>query len=96
MTELHLGKPREQQPWVVRLCETVYDITLNAQHMCDTGRIEVEDSRELFASIMLWAREFEGKHPGPWDAGDDDTIDYIDLIDEFAETKLIESYGKEN
>lgn len=96
MTEFHFGNPREQRPWVVRMCETVYDITLNAQHMCETGRIEVEDSRELFGSIMQWAIEFEGKYPGPWEAGDGGTIDYIDLVNEFAEAKLFESYGKED
>lgn len=96
MTEFHLGKPRDQRPWVVRMCETVYDITLNAQHMCETGRVEVEDSRDLFASIMQWAIEFEGKYPGSCRAAGGGTADYIDLIDEFAEAKLLESYGKEN
>lgn len=86
--------PRHLRPWTVRLCETVYDITLNAQHMCDYGDIEAEDSRGLFASILQWATEFEREHPGPWDE-ENYPGDYIDLIDEFACDKLIETYGKE-
>lgn len=93
--DLHLDKPIELPSWTIRLCETVYDITLNAQRMSEAGRIEAEDSRELFSSILWWAREFEEKHPEPWDNGDDEVIDYIELIDEFAEKKLIETYGKE-
>lgn len=65
-----LKLPRNLRPWTVRLCETVYDITLNAQHMCDYREIEVEDSRDLFASILQWAIEFEREHPGPWDEED--------------------------
>ena len=79
----------------MRLCETVYDISLNAQHMCETGEIEVENSRELFSTILHLAINFERKHPGPWDDNEYPT-DYIDLVDEYACEKLAGIYGKES
>lgn len=88
----HLRLPRHLRPWAVRLCETVYDFALNAQHLCETGSVEVEDSRDLFSSILQWAIEFEREHPGPWDE-EDYPGDYIDLVDEFACKKLTEAYG---
>lgn len=74
----------------VRLCETVYDITLSAQHMCDYGEIEIDDSRGLFALILQWSMEFESEYPGPYDYPGD----YMDAIDEYAYEKLSETYGK--
>lgn len=92
--KVDLKMPRHLRPWTVRLCETVYDITLTAQDMCEGKSIEVGDSRELFSSILQWAMDFEREHPGPWDE-EDYPGDYIDLVDEFAHEKLIEAYGKE-
>ena len=86
--------PRHLKPWTVRLCETVYDITLNAQHMLETKEIEVDDSRDLYYTILQLAIEFEREHPGPWEDGEYPT-DYIDLIDEYASEKLTEFYRKE-
>jgi len=83
----HLDQPRELRPWTVRMCETVFDITLNTQHLCEAKRIVVEDSRELFLSILQWAREFEAKHC------DEQSRDYIELIDEYAEDMLLGQYG---
>ena len=91
----HLNLPRHLRPWTVRLCETVYDITLAAQHMIDTRMIENEDSRELFSFILKWAIGFEQEYPGPWDETENPG-DYIDLIDQFAYEKLTERYGKES
>lgn len=85
--------PRHLQPWMVCLCETVYDITLNAQNMIASGQLEVGDSRELFSSILQWAIEFEREHPGPWEQNDH-SEDYMDLVDEFAREKLTQSYGR--
>lgn len=76
----------------VNLCECVYDIATMAQHLSEQGKIETEDSRELFGSIMAWAKEFEREHPGPWESREEEE-DYIDAIDEFAEKKLLEKYG---
>jgi len=83
----HLDQPRVLRPWTVRMCETVFDIALNAQHLCETNRIAVEDSRELFASILQWAREFEAKYH------DEQGWDYIGRIDEYAEDVLLAQYG---
>lgn len=73
------------------LCECVYDISCMAQHLAEQHQIKVEDSRELFASILCWAREFEAAHQHGWD--DNEHGDYIDAIDEFAEEKLRQTYS---
>lgn len=86
--------PRHLKPWTVRLCEAVYDITLNAQHMLETKEIEVDDSRNLFSFILQCAIEFERKYPGPWDQKDYPG-DYMELIDGFTYEKLLGEYGKE-
>lgn len=78
---------------VDKLCECVYDISCMAQHLAEQHQIEVEDSRELFGSVLHWAREFEAAHQHEW--GDDEHGDYIDAIDEFAEEKLRQTYGVE-
>ncbi len=78
---------------VDKLCESVYDISCMAQHLVEQHQIEVENSRELFDSILYWAREFETAHQHEW--GDDEHGDYIDTIDGFAEEKLRQTYGVE-
>lgn len=83
----HLDQPRVLRPWTVRMCETVFDIALNAQHLCETKRIAVEDSRELFSCILQWAQKFEAKY------FDEQGRDYIGLIDEYAEDVLLAQYG---
>lgn len=90
----NLELPRHLRPWTVRLCETVYDITLAAQHMLEFGEVESDDSRGLFSSILQWAIEFEREHPGPWDETDY-PADYMELIDNYAYEKLMKAYGKE-
>ncbi len=88
LTEMyHLDQPRVLHPWTVRMCETVFDIALNAQRLCETKRIVVEDSRELFSSVLQWAREFEAKYH------DEQGRDYFGLIDEYAEDVLLAQYG---
>lgn len=79
--------PHKVPPWITKLCEVVFDLALNAQHLCEAKRITVEDSRDLFSSVMQWAREFELKH------SDEQGEDYIALIDEYAEDMLTEQYG---
>lgn len=81
------SQPPELPLWTVRLCEAVFDIALNAQHLCETRMITVEDSRGLFMSVLQWAREFERKH------SEEDVEDYITLIDEYAVEMLLEQYG---
>lgn len=65
----------------------MFDLALNAQHLCAAKRITVEDSRDLFSSVMQWAREFELK------CADEQGKDYITLIDEYAEDMLMGQYG---
>jgi len=68
------------------LREAIADIAYNAGWMASRGEIEAVDSRELVSSIITWAEEFERG----FDRGDD----YILAVDEFAKSKLIETYGK--
>ena len=63
-------------------------------YMLETKEIEVDDSRDLYYTILQLAIEFEREHPGPWEDGEYPT-DYIDLIDEYASEKLTEFYRKE-
>ena len=75
-------------------------IRRNFQGILNHGRsvyvkeIEVDDSRDLYYTILQLAIEFEREHPGPWEDGEYPT-DYIDLIDEYASEKLTEFYRKE-
>ncbi len=78
----------EEEPRIVRLCETVYDLALEAQYLLDHGRIEAESSRELFSSIFRWAKEFEAIYPDNGDEGD-----YMELIEGFAQKNLLRRYG---
>lgn len=78
---------------VIKLCECVYDISCIAQHLAAQHQIEAEDSRELFDSVLSWAREFEAAHQHEW--GDNQHGDYINAIDKFAEEKLRCAYGVE-
>lgn len=81
------------------LCETVFDMTLVASAMLNDKEIECQDSRDLAASIYLWACEFEEM----WEQEkiEDDkrrgteTKDYLLEVDEFATKKLIDAYGVE-
>lgn len=74
-----------------RVAECVFDISLMAQHMIEERRIVVEDSRSLFNAILGWAKEFETG----W-AKYEIEGDYMEKIEEFAEEKLLDAYGREN
>lgn len=79
------------------LCETVFDMTSAACALINSNEIDCPDSRDLSASIYLWACEFEemweqekiedAKRQG---AG---TRDYLLEVDEFVTKKLIDAYG---
>lgn len=73
----------------VKVNECVYDIALAAQHMIEEHSIEVEDSRELFDTILGWARKFEAE----FTKEEDDAGEYMERIEEFAEEKLRETYA---
>ncbi len=72
-----------------KINECVYDIALVAQHMIEEHSIEVEDSRELFDSILDWAREFEAG----FTQDENYSGYYLERIEEFAEEMLLERYG---
>ena len=76
---------------VYRLGETIYDITtcipLFTGKDAPAENEEVE-SRELYACIFEWAKEFEQKYPNPG-------FDYMILVEEFACEKLREFFGLE-
>lgn len=80
-------------PQIVRLCESVFDIALMAQHLCEQKRIVCDDSRELFATVLSLAQEFEAKFPD--DNYGDDGDDYLDVIEKYAEGNLMGKYGIE-
>jgi len=79
----------EHEHETVKLCECVYDISLMAQHMIEEHNIEAEDSRELFSSILEWARAFEAGFTKEEDAAGD----YMERIEAFAEEMLRYTYG---
>ena len=93
--DIRLKIPRHMRDWTLRLCETVFDISLAAQHMLEEGEIECDDSRELFYTIFQNAVYFERQHPGPWDQKDYPG-DYMELVDDFAYRILLENFGKED
>ena len=73
--------------FTIKLCECVYDISMVAQHLIEKHQIAVEDSRELFGSIFIWAKEFESTYSSE--------KEYMEEIEQFAEAKLTAAYGKE-
>lgn len=82
----------DEQRKTVCFAEAIFDIACNAQKLVDLGKIDPEDSRELFQSVYAWAKEFEKAHEREneesWVGGD-----YIVAIDVFARNKLVEKYG---
>lgn len=93
--DVRMKVPRHLRDWTVRLCETVFDISLVAQYLLENGEIRCEDSRELFYTVFQNAVEFERMNPGPWDQSDYPE-DYMDLVEDFAYGILIENFGKED
>lgn len=67
-----------------RAGEVVYDITTCIPLFTGKGmpaeNLEY-DSRELYACIFEWAKEFEEKYPNPG-------FDYMTMVEEFAREKL--------
>ena len=69
--------------------EALFDITMEAAHLTQTGQINVEDSRELFDTCLSLAEKFEGRY-----TEEDFYIrDYMTLVAEFAEAELLAHYG---
>lgn len=73
----------------IRLFECVYDISLIAEFLIKSGKVEIEDSRELFSTVLKLATEFESA----WD--DDRGLDYMEEIEDYALHSLKEEYGKD-
>lgn len=73
------------------LGEVVFDITTCVPQFTAKGALTENfeyDSRDLYASIFEWAKEFEQKHPQPG-------FDYMILVEEFARKKLCDFFGLE-
>lgn len=75
---------------VTCLCEVVYDITTEAASLQREGRIHVEDSRELFDTVLRLAKEFEESS-----SSDDYEKDYLTEVWEFAERELLKEFPVE-
>lgn len=66
-----------------------YDITSCVPAVA--GKLDEDcwhDSRDLYACIYGWAKEFEREHPNPG-------FDYMPLVEKFAYEKLKEFFGVE-
>lgn len=74
--------PVEKEKYM--LGEVVFDITTCVPLFTAKGALAENfeyDSRDLYASIFEWAKEFEQKYPQPG-------FDYMNLVEEFARKKL--------
>lgn len=70
--------------------ENVFEITCVAMELINNGKLEVEDSRELCATCIELAENFEVEHGyTDWDV----EADYLDEIMKYAEEKLMERYS---
>lgn len=67
-----------------RYCECLYDISMMAAYLIQDGKIIVQDSRELFLTIMQLSEEFEESFL------EDD--DYMEQVEMFAHKRLTEIY----
>lgn len=71
--------------------EIIFDITTCVRIFTGVGAPAEDaeyDSRDLYASIFEWAKEFEKKYPDPG-------FDYMILVEEFACAKLREYFELE-
>lgn len=71
-----------------REAEVVFDIAFNAGWLVDKGCVEIENSRELLACALCWAKEFESGF-------DSENEDYYAAVDKFAFHHLYEKYRRE-
>lgn len=69
-----------------RYAEVVFDLTANCY---DKLMKKYEDSRWVLETIKSWAHEFEDW----WDAQPEDSVDYIEAVDAFAERHLRAELG---
>lgn len=68
---------------IIKLCESVHEITCVADRLLRTGKIAVDDSRDLFWEVLRLAQKFESGFT-PEDG------DYLEEIEDFAESALQE------
>lgn len=71
-----------------KVCECLFDIALNAGYLIHEGKIEADDSRNLFDFCLNLAMRFDNKHHGIGDG-------YLETIDKVAAQELIKEYGVE-
>lgn len=72
---------------ILRLCETLFDITQVASTMVLEGKIVAEDSRALFGTCLALAQRFDAENPKI-------EGDYMLRIEEFAAKQLTEYYER--
>lgn len=82
-----MGKNEPLPHDTLRLCEALFDIAQTASAMTRDGKIEAEDSRELFRTCLALAQQFETEHSGIGD-------EYMLAIEDFAARRLTERYGR--
>lgn len=70
--------------------EALFDITLVAGDLIRSNKLREDiDSRDLFADCVSYAQAFCSYAPK-------EDWDYLTIIDEFATSRLLRDYGKEN
>jgi hypothetical protein len=71
--------------------ETVADIAMTAGYMLAKGEIQIDNSREFVREVQRWAEDFNIVHLG----SDWKDVSYIEAVDEYGESRLLEHYGVE-
>lgn len=78
--------------------EVIIDVAVNAGDLISTGKIVVEDSRNLIDGVIEIAEAFEEKFKNfDWNdqPADESFKSYISEVDEFSTIELIKKYGSE-
>ncbi|MGV2885932.1 hypothetical protein [Paenibacillus taichungensis] len=74
-----------------KVVESVADIALTAGVLFMKGDFQIEDSREFVGQIIEWSKEFNTLHQlDEWE-----NVSYIEAIDAFAKTKILDQYGSD-
>lgn len=76
---------------MVKLCENVFEVSCLAVYLQQDGLIFYDDSRDLFQEILWIAKSFEQE----WNHNKNSDVDYIESIQEYAKTKLMEVFKTE-
>ena len=72
-----------------RLCENIFEITCVATRLLDSNEIAVDDSRDLFVSVVQIALDFEKQF-------DPENDNYLLEIEDYAERRLLSEFRPED